>query len=133
MIESALDRFSDALQARTGPQFETMAQTVQDLNRSLKDSADGLADTQREIRTALGTLLETVKTLMNSSTTAMTETLHRSLDEMTRNIGGASEELAARLVTSSAAAKENMKGTLDSVTRELADTGVQAATRITAR
>ncbi|MCY4060328.1 MAG: hypothetical protein OXG44_20295 [Gammaproteobacteria bacterium] len=57
MIEQALGRFTDAMQERTGSQFEEMASIVADLNRTLKDSAAGLAESHQDVRTALESVL----------------------------------------------------------------------------
>ena len=48
-----VERFTAAMQERAGSQFEEMATTVDALNRTLKESADGLSQTQRDVRDAL--------------------------------------------------------------------------------
>ena len=112
MIEQALVRFTDALQERTGSQFEDMAATVEDLNRTLKESAGALAQTQRAVQTA------------------MTETLEKSLDEVTRALGDSSEQLANQLTASGKEAAAELQRTVSSTTQKLADTGVDAASQI---
>ena len=131
MIEQALVRFTDALQEKTGSQFEDMATTVDDLNRTLKESADSLAQTQRDVRGALDSVLEAVRTAMDTGATAMTETLQQSLGEVTSVLAGASEQLANRLTASSNAAADGLRSTLGSASEELARTGTEAASKIT--
>ena len=53
MINDALDRFTAAMQDRAGSQFDEMASIVTDLNRTLRDSVAGLAQSQQDARTAL--------------------------------------------------------------------------------
>ena len=47
MIEQALGRFADAMQERTGSQFDEMASIVAELNRTLKNSAESLTQSQQ--------------------------------------------------------------------------------------
>ena len=131
MIEKALGQFIDALQKKTGPQFEEMATTVDDLNRTLKESSDSLAQTQREVRGALDSVLNAVKTAMDTGATAMSETLQQSLGEVTGVLASASEQLAERLTASTNAAADELRGTLGSASEELARTGTEAASKIT--
>ena len=131
MIEQALVRFTDALQERTGSQFEDMAATVDDLNRTLKESADAQAQTQRDVRGALASVLNAVKTAMDTGATAMTETLQQSLGEVTGVLASASEQLANRLTASTNAAADELRSTLGSASQELARTGTEAASKIT--
>ena len=131
MIEQALVRFTDALQEKTGSQFEDMATTVDDLNRTLKESADSLAQTQQKVSGALDSVLEAVGTAMDTGATAMTETLQQSLGEVTSVLAGASEQLANRLTASSNAAADELRSTLGSASEELARTGTEAASKIT--
>ena len=131
LIEQALVRFTDALQEKTGSQFEDMGKTVDDLNRTLKESSDALAQTQREVRGALDSVLNAVKTAMDTGATAMTETLQQSLGEVTGVLASASEQLADRLIVSTNAAAEELRGTLGSASEELARTGTEAASKIT--
>ena len=119
MIEQALVRFTDALQERAGSQFEDMAATVDDLNRTLKESAGALAETQ-----------QTVQTAMDSGASAMTQTLRQSLDEVTRSLADASEQLANQLTASGKEAAAELQSTVSSATQKLAETGVSAAAQI---
>ena len=100
MIQQALVDFTSALQKETGSQFEEMSRTVGDLNRTLKESADGLAQTQRDVHGALDAVLSTVRTAMDTGANAMTQTLKQSLDEVTDVLSTASAQLAARLTSS---------------------------------
>ncbi len=131
MIEQALVRFTDALQKKTGSQFEELATTVDDLNRTLKESADAQAQTQREVRGALDSVLTSVRTAMDTGATAMTDTLKQSLDEVTGVLSGASEQLATRLTASSKEAAAELRDTVSSTTQKLAETGANAASQIT--
>ena len=131
MIEQALVRFTAALQEKAGSQFEDMATTVDDLNRTLKESADAQAQTQREVRGALDSVLTSVRTAMDTGATAMTETLKQSLDEVTGVLAGASEQLATRLTASSKEAAAELRDTVSSTTQKLAETGANAASQIT--
>lgn len=53
MIENALGRFTDVLQAKAGSQFDEMASIVSDLNRTLKETAGGMAQTVGSVTQAL--------------------------------------------------------------------------------
>ena len=130
MIEQVLSRFADVMQERTGSQFDEMASIVTDLNRTLKNSADTLAQTQQDVRAALDSVMTAVKTSMDAGAASMTETLQQSLGEVTRVIAVASGGLAEQLTASSTAATAKLQGTMESVTRDLASTGVDAASRI---
>lgn len=131
MIEQALVRFTDALQEKTGSQFEDMAITVGDLNRTLKESAHALAQTQRDVRAALDSVLNAVRTAMDTGATTMTETLQQSLGEVTGVLADASEQLANRLTVSTNAAADELSSTLSSATQQLARTGTEAASKVT--
>ena len=119
MIEQALGRFTDALQERAGSQFDEMASIVSDLNRALKEAADGMTRTQNDVRGALDAVLQTVETSMRSGAAAMTETLQQSLDSITKTLADASERHAAQV-----------QGTVGSVTQALAKTGADVAEQI---
>ena len=131
MIERALGEFTAAMQERTGSQFDEMAVIVGDLNRTLEDSSHRMAESQRDIQTALDSVISTVKTSMNDGASAMTETLQQSLANVTRELADASRQVADNLTTSSASAASQLQDTVGSVTDNLARTGVEAATRIT--
>lgn len=130
MIEQVLARFADAMQERTGSQFDEMATIVADLNRTLKDSTDGLTQTQKDVRTALDSVMATVRDSMDAGAASMTETLQQSLGDVTRVLADASGSLAERLTASSTAAATELRDAMGSVTRELADTGVDAVSKI---
>ena len=130
MIEQALGRFTDAMQERTGSQFEEMASIVADLNRTLKDSAAGLARSQQDIYTALDAVLTTVRTSMNAGANAMTETLQQALGDVTRVMEDTSKRLAEQMTASSTAAAAELSETVGSATQDLARTGVEAAAQI---
>ena len=131
MIERALSEFTEAMQARTGSQFEEMASIVADLNRTLKDSSDRMAESQQDIQVALDSVINTVRTSMNDGASAMTETLQQSLATVTRELSDASRQVADQLTTSSISAATQLHDTIGSVTENLARTGVEAASRIT--
>ena len=130
MIEQVLGRFADAMQERTGSQFDEMASIVAELNRTLKDSADGLAQTQQDVRAALDSVMTTVRESMDAGAVSMTETLQQSLGAVTSVIADASGTLAEQLTTSSTAVAARLRDTMESMTRELAETGVDAASQI---
>ena len=120
MIQQALVRFTDALQEKTGSQFEDMATTVDDLNRTLKESADGLAQTQCGVRSALDSVLNAVRTAMDTGTTAITETLKQSLGEVTGVLTTASQQLANRLTDSGTEAASQITGSLQELQKAAA-------------
>ena len=131
MIEQVLGRFADAMQERTGSQFDEMATIVADLNRTLKDSVDGLAQTQQDVRSALDSVMATVKESMDAGAASMTQTLQQSLGDVTRVLSDATGSLAEQLTASSTAAATELRDTMGAVTRDLADTGVDAVSKIT--
>ncbi len=104
MIEETLERFTSAMQERAGSQFDEMAAIVTELNRTLKDSSDGLAQSQRDVQAALSSVMTTVRTSMDAGATAMTETLQQSLGDVTRIMADASHQLAERLTGAGTAA-----------------------------
>ena len=130
MIEQALSRFTGAMQEQTGSQFEEMASIVADLNRTLKESATGLAQSQQDVGTALESVLTAVKTSMTAGASAMSETLQQSLGDVTRVIADTSRQLADQMTTSSSVAAAELRDTVGSVTQNLARTGVEAASQI---
>ena len=130
MIERVLGDFTEAMQERTGSQFEEMASIVTDLNRTLKDSSDRMAESQHDLQAALDSVIRTVKTSMNDGASAMTETLQQSLANVTRELATASQQVAERLTTSSISAATELQNTVGSVTQDLARTGVEAASEI---
>ncbi len=131
MIEQALGEFTEAMQERTGSQFEEMASVVADLNRTLKDSSDRMAESQREIQVALDSVINTVRTSMDDGASAMTETLQQSLAAVTRELSEASAQVANQLTSSSVSAATQLQDSVGSVTENLARAGVEAASQIT--
>lgn len=119
MINDALDRFTAAMQEGAGSQFEEMGSIVADLNRTLQDSAAGMAQSQQDVRTALDSVLTAVRTSMDENASAMNKTLQESLGDITRAVTAASEQMAERMTTSSATAAAEMSDTIGSVTRYL--------------
>ena len=130
MIEQALGRFTKAMQERAGSQFDEMASIVAELNRTLKYSADGLAQSQQDVRSTLDSILSAIEKSMHTGADAMTETLQQSLDNFTRVIAEASGQLAERLTASSIAAAAELQGAVSSATQKLAKTGIEAASQI---
>ncbi len=84
MIERVLGRFADAMQERTGSQFDEMASIVTDLNRTLKNAAESMAQSQQDVRAALDSDMTTVRKSMDAGAASMTETLQQSLGDVTR-------------------------------------------------
>ena len=130
MVEQALDRFTGAMQERTGTQFEEMASIVADLNKALKDSVAGLAESHKDVGETLSSVMKEVKTSMGAGTTAMTETLERSLADVTGIISGASQELADKLTESSTNVATELSEVFSSASRDITKTGIEAASQI---
>ena len=130
MIEQTLDRFTRAMQERTGTQFEEMASIVASLNRTLKDSADGLAQSQEDARATLSSVMTAVKTSIDAGATEMTKKLQQSLDDVAGIITGASRQLADQMTDSSTAAATELRNTFGSATRDLAKVGIDTASQI---
>ena len=119
MLEQALERLTESMKEQTESQFKEMGDVVTNLNRTLKDSTAGLAQTQRDVRTVLDAILEGVKASMDASSTAMTETLQRSLDDVALVITDASGKLAEQLTTSSTAVSHELQTTMGSATQAM--------------
>ena len=130
MIEQALDRFTSAMQERTGTQFEEMASIVASLNKTLKDSVAGLAQSQEDVGKTLSSVMNEVKTSMGAGATAMTETLEQSLADVTGIISGASQKLADQLTESSTNVATELGEVFSSATQDIAKTGIEAAAQI---
>lgn len=130
MVERALDRFTTAMQERTGDQFQEMASIVANLNETLKDSAAGLSRSQKEVGETLSSVMTEVKASMGAGATAMTETLEQSLAHVTRVVSGASQQLADQLTESSAAAATELSEVLGSSSRRIADICSEATSSI---
>ena len=130
MIEQVLGRFADAMRERTGSQFDEMASIVTDLNRTLKNAAESMAQSQEDVRAALDSAMTTVRESMDAGAASMTETLQQSLGDVTRVLAEASGSLAEQLTASSTAVATELRDTMGSVTREMADTSVDAVARI---
>lgn len=130
MIEEALDRFTKAMQERTGSQFKEMASTVAELNKALRASTTGLAQSQKEVSETLSSVMEDVKTSMGKGATAMTKTLEESLGDVKETISKASKKLADQLTASSAKAATDLSAVFSSATQEIAETGTKAASQI---
>ena len=130
MIERVLGRFADAMQERTGSQFDEMASIVTDLNRTLQNASESMARSQQDVRAALDSAMTTVKESMDAGAASMTETLQQSLGDVTRVLADASGGLAEQLTASGTAAATELRNTMGSVTRELADTSLDAVSRI---
>ena len=130
MIAQVMSQFTNAMQERTGSEFDEMAEIVSDLNRTLRDATDGMAKSQRDIHAALDEVVTTVKTSMDDGANAMTETLRQSLQEVAREMATASSQLADQLTTSSHAATAALQETVGAATNDLAESAVDAASRI---
>ncbi len=130
MIEHALSEFTRAMQQRTESQFSEMAEVVSQLNRTLADSAERMAGSERDMRAALDSLVATVKGSMDAGAAAMTQTLEEALAQVTGEIAEASAQLAEHLTASSSTAAATLQETLGTVTREIAETGTETAAEI---
>lgn len=130
MIAEVLRQFTNAMQERTGSEFDEMAAIVSGLNRTLRDATDGMAKSQRDIHAALDEVVSTVKTSMDDGANAMTETLRQSLQEVAREMATASSQLADQLTTSSHAATAALQETVGAATNDLTESAVDAASRI---
>lgn len=130
MIAQVLGQFTNAMEERTGSEFDEMAAIVSGLNRTLRDATDGMAKSQRDIHAALDEVVTTVKTSMDDGANAMTETLRQSLQEVAREMATASSQLADQLTTSSHAATAALQETVGAATNDLAESAVDAASRI---
>ena len=130
MVEHALDRFTAAMQERTGDQFEEMASIVSNLNETLKDSAAGLAQSQKDVGETLSSVMTEVKTSMGAGATAMTETLEQSLAEVTHIVSGASQQLADQLTESSTTAATELSQVFSSSSQRIADVCSEAISNI---
>ena len=112
-----LGQFTEAMQERTGSQFEEMASIITELNRTLQNSADGMAQSQREIKVVLDDVVATVTTSMDAGASAMTETLQQSLQEVAREMATASSQMADQLTTSSHVAAAGLQETVGAATK----------------
>ena len=130
MIEQALATFADTLRARTGAEFDAMSATVDGLNRTLTESADRFAATQRDIHGALGEVVEAVTTQAASSTRAMTETLEAALAGVTASVTGAGDRMVERMAASSQAATADVRQTVTAAARDMAAAGAGAVSTI---
>lgn len=130
MVERALDRFTSAMQERTGEQFEEMASIVANLNETLRDSAAGMARTQKDVGETLSTVMTEVQTSMDAGATAMTETLERSLAQVTHVVSGASQQLADQLTESSTTAAAELSQIFSSSSQRIADICSEAVSNI---
>lgn len=130
MIDQALGQFTKAMRERAGSQFEEMASIIAELNRTLKHSADGLAQSQQDVRKTLNSILSAIEKSMHAGADAMTDTLQQSLEKFTRVISDASGQLVDRLTASSTAAAAELQGAVSSATQKLVNTGVEAASQI---
>ena len=130
MIEGALDRFTGAMQEQTGTQFEEMASIVADLNKTLNDSVAGLTQSQKDVGETLSSVMKEVKRSMGAGATAMTETLERSLADVTGIISGASQELADQLTESSTNVAAELGEVFSSATQDITKSGIEAAAQI---
>ncbi|MDE0626997.1 MAG: hypothetical protein OXH99_11415 [Bryobacterales bacterium] len=130
MVERALDRFTTAMQERTGDQFEEMASIVANLNETLKDSAAGLARSQKDVGETLSSVMTEVKASMGAGAAAMAQTLERSLAEVTHTVSGASQQLADQLTASSASAATELSEVFGSSSQRIADVCSEAVSNI---
>ena len=130
MVERALDRFTTAMQERTGDQFEEMASIVANLNETLKDSAAGLARSQKDVGETLSSVMTEVKASMGAGAAAMAQTLERSLAEVTHTVSGASQQLADQLTASSASAATELSEIFSSSSQRIADVCSEAVSNI---
>lgn len=121
MLERALDRFTAAMQERTGDQFEEMASIVANLNETLKNSAEGLARSQQEAGETLSSVMTEMKESMGAGATVMSETLESSLADVTRIVSGASQQLADQLTESSATAATELSEVFNLSSQRIAD------------
>ena len=131
MIAQVLSQFTNAMQERTGSEFDEMAAIISGLNRTLRDATDGMARSQRDIRTVLDQVVSSVKASMDDGASAMTETLQQSLRDVTREIASASAKLAEQLTSSSNTAATELQETVGAATDNLANTAADAASSIT--
>ena len=130
LVEQALDRFTIAMQEKTADQFKEMSSIVASLNQTLRDSATGLAESQREAGQTLSSVMTETQNSMVAGAAAMTETLEQSLANVTNTLSGASQGLADHFTESSSNAATELNAVFSSSTRRLADACVEAVSQI---
>lgn len=110
MIKGALKKFAEALSRQTGDQFDTLGRTVTNLSSALADSARRFEETQESVGDTIKTLVEEVRTSMNTSANEMSGDVRRSLveatDAVSTALAGAGTTAAGNLSESSARVKE---------------------------
>lgn len=130
MVERALDRFTVAMQEKTGDQFETMSSIVGSLNKTLKDSTVGFSKSQKDMGETLSSAMAEVKKSMGAGTAAMTATLEQSLADVTRTISRTSQDLADHFTESSSKAATELNEMVSSSAQRITDSSTEAVIQI---
>jgi len=152
-LSDAVDNLGAVLSQQTGSQFDNLAATVEQLNRTLEESSkhfkstvDGVADTfahdvVQASTTAVDHFSGTLETLNNAATALnqSTQQSARTLEEMERYIGemnklreamGNSHQVLERAAAPLVDATQNMRDASDQASHTLADMQ-QAAKQLT--
>lgn len=107
VIRDTLSQFTKSMQDHTGSQFDEMAGVVADLNRTLKKSADRMAESQRDVREALKSVVGEVTNNLRDAVVSATHGLTETGVEAASRITGSTKSLEDAADQLSSASRRN--------------------------
>ena len=119
MVEAAINRFTETMEARTGGRFDEMAAVLENLNRTLIGSSEQLERSQEEVGGALEAVVASVRQSMETGAQATAETFRISMAESVEQVRNANREAA-----------EEVQGALGRAARELITAAADASARV---
>ncbi len=130
IIKDALEEFAQVLSRQAGNQFDTLANTVGDLNSSLATSVRLFEESQESVNQTFRSLVAKMETSMNKNTNTMSREIERSFAEATDAVGEVSKDFTSRLTLTTSKVLAEMDSKLNTVTAALAQAGTTAAGNI---
>ena len=122
VIGDAIEKFTAALHDQAGSQFDQLETTVKGLDQALKDSSTDLANTQRAVQEAIGSMLEGVRQSMSRNTEAASDAMREAMQSFGAALTAGSKNLAEDLASAGSNAASQIGdslGGLDSAAARL--------------
>lgn len=129
LIEAAMGRFTEAMEARSGDHFDEMSLVLENLKRTLVGSSEQFAKSQEEVSGALDAVVASVRQSMEAGALATAETLQRSAAESAQQVRQANREAGEELHRMLASAAEELVTAANEVSARVSGSsqGLEAA------
>ncbi len=130
MVSHAIGELSESLKGQTESQFKEMATVISSLNQTLRQSTENLSSSQSNMQAVLDNVLQTTSRAMENRTSAMTEAMLQSMNEMRQTVADSVRTQAEHIATTTNVIADQLGSRVAQVAEELSQAGVNAALEV---